>query len=132
MVGFRARLGLCAHCPFDEVLADEEYVFLHGSELAPFFEFFLWSYSLLSGLAVGILVWRKVAGSDARSQLAAVLVAALSGFLVSAFQFYALVFWALTVLVLGLSAGYQCVIDIVTSILRAPDNTPVPLVNPER
>ena len=24
------------------------------------------------------------------------------------------------------------VIDIVTSILRAPDNTPVPLVNPER
>lgn len=86
------------------MLADEEYVFLHGSELAPFFEFFLWSYSLLSGLAVGILVWRKVAG---RSQLAAVLVAALSGFLVSAFQFYALVFWALTVLVLGLSAGYQ-------------------------
>ena len=48
------------------MLADEEYVFLHGSELAPFFEFFLWSYSLLSGLAVGILVWRRVAG---RSQL---------------------------------------------------------------
>jgi len=75
-------------------LMDKGYVFISGLEVSPFFEFFLWTYSLLSGLAVGISVQRKL---HRRSLMLSVLMAALSGFLVFVFQLFALFIWPLAV-----------------------------------
>ena len=104
VLGFGSGYALTAFL----MLAGQEYVFLGGLKLAlaPFFELFLWTYSLLSGLAVGILVQRKLHG---RSPILTLPLAALVACLVSAFQFSALFFWAAVVLYLGMVLGYEWV-----------------------
>lgn len=88
------------------MLTGQGYVFMPGPDISPFFKVFWWTYSLLSGLAVGVFVQRKLHG---RSPIFALPLAALVACLVSAFQLFALFFWAAVVFYVGVVLGYEWV-----------------------